>query len=384
MSTHMMSSVCTVLWRKKTCIIPTVVILVVLLYLLQDGSSVTSFSDAVKAKLPSDIQGAIDNKFRVFFKQGKDKNEDGDEGQVNVNDGHVEDVGVHAGDHEGHANEGDGHAHGGEEHANEGDGHVDEHHHDDVNPEDKDYPKQSSKLEDFDILPMADKIKTWSDDQLAFMFYRYTTRLQYKCMNLARMSVAVNDTWVICKDEPFQPGQRCLVYSFGLTNVTPVEKYLASTMQCEVHYFQPNVEQNQPEYVFGVQVHAFGLASQNGRTEHGWRVRTLNTIIQEMGHQNKTIDILKIDLDKWEWQALPEVVQSGALNHVTQLLLAMHATTEPSPENYRERLIMFEIMYSMNFRIANIFERKETFSTRLHEMMSTEIEILFLRIPVYS
>ena len=95
----------------------------------------------------------------------------------------------------------------------------------------------------------------------------------------------------------------------------------------------------------------------------------------------RTIDILKIDLEKWEWEALPEVVESGALNHVNQLLLAMHATKEPSPQNYRDRLIMFQLMYSMNFRIANIVENKDKVLTRLQEMLSTEIEILFLRMP---
>ena len=42
---------------------------------------------------------------------------------------------------------------------------------------------------------------------------------------------------------------------------------------------------------------------------------------------------------------------------------------------------MFQLMYSMNFRIANIVENKDKVLTRLQEMLSTEIEILFLRMP---
>lgn len=36
------------------------------------------------------------------------------------------------------------------------------------------------------------------------------------------------------------------------------------------------------------------------------------------------IDILKIDIEGWEWLALPEMLQSGALQNVKQLCLEVH------------------------------------------------------------
>ena len=46
-------------------------------------------------------------------------------------------------------------------------------------------------------------------------------------------------------------------------------------------------------HVAGVNIHAIGLAAQNGVTEHGWRVRTLSKLIYEMGHQNVRLQFLK-------------------------------------------------------------------------------------------
>jgi hypothetical protein len=37
-----------------------------------------------------------------------------------------------------------------------------------------------------------------------------------------------------------------------------------------------------------------------------------------------TIDILKIDIEGWEWDALPEMIQGGKLRNVKQLCIEIH------------------------------------------------------------
>ena len=48
-----------------------------------------------------------------------------------------------------------------------------------------------------------------------------------------------------------------------------------------------------------------------------------------MGHKNRRIDVLKMDVEFAEWIAIPEMIRSGQMKNIKQALLEFHVE-EPS------------------------------------------------------
>lgn len=70
----------------------------------------------------------------------------------------------------------------------------------------------------------------------------------------------------------------------------------------------------------------------------------------------KTIDIMKIDIEEFEWEVVPEMIKSFVLRHVRQLTLELHVVdiknkTEPTKEKYISSLLTLKQLYDFGFRI---------------------------------
>ena len=65
------------------------------------------------------------------------------------------------------------------------------------------------------------------------------------------------------------------------------------------------------------------------------------------------MDVLKVDIEEWEWQALPEMISSGALDVVRQFAIELHITLniEPDARKYRLGLSILKDLYDKGFRI---------------------------------
>jgi hypothetical protein len=80
--------------------------------------------------------------------------------------------------------------------------------------------------------------------------------------------------------------------------------------QCEIHTFDPTVRykhfigHNYSTY------HEWGLGVDNSTMSFGKKHRTsksFHTVIKELNHVGRTIDILKIDCEKYEWLTMPDL-----------------------------------------------------------------------------
>jgi len=93
----------------------------------------------------------------------------------------------------------------------------------------------------------------------------------------------------------------CLIYSVGSNNDVRFEKAVHTHMKgCEVHTFDPTIAED--AFIGGeyAQFHAWGLGTDNGTEgismgglDTGVR-KSFETIIRDLGHDNRTIDILKV------------------------------------------------------------------------------------------
>ena len=124
-------------------------------------------------------------------------------------------------------------------------------------------------------------------------------------------------------------GKNCLVYSVGSNNDIAFEKAVHTFMKgCEIHTFDPTL--NKPfvggEYAI---FHPWGLGVDGEKASAGgkaWEGKSFDTVFKELGHENRSVDVLKIDCEGCEWDVMPplfELMRSGRVK-VDQILIELH------------------------------------------------------------
>lgn len=124
-------------------------------------------------------------------------------------------------------------------------------------------------------------------------------------------------------------GKNCLVYSVGSNNDIAFEKAVHTFMKgCEIHTFDPTL--NKPfvgeEYAI---FHPWGLGLDGVKAAargNSWEGKSFETVFKELAHENRTVDVLKIDCEGCEWDVMPplfELLGSGRVK-VDQILIELH------------------------------------------------------------
>lgn len=134
-------------------------------------------------------------------------------------------------------------------------------------------------------------------------------------------------------------GDGCLVYSVGSNNDVRFEKAVHDFAPgCEVHTFDPTLADEPFVGVEYATFHPWGLGTDGGKegdTMHGRKNagdrKSFETIIRELGHEDRTIDVLKIDCQGCEYAAMPplfDLMAEGKVR-VDQVLIELHDRGEP-------------------------------------------------------
>ena len=120
----------------------------------------------------------------------------------------------------------------------------------------------------------------------------------------------------------------CLVYSLGSNNNVDYERSVHREMGCETHTFDPTLD----EPFVGDKYSAFrpwGIGRDGITREFdGMKFETMSiaTIMKRLGHEGRRIDMLKMDIEGAEWEALPELFGQIAAGKVVvdQLQVEVH------------------------------------------------------------
>jgi len=146
------------------------------------------------------------------------------------------------------------------------------------------------------------------------------------------------------------PSGSCIVYSIGINNEwsfdDAMEKY-----GCTVYAFDPSMNNTQDQFNRSSRIHFFkiGLGAQDETNVKGWKIMTLGSIRELLGHQDRVIDYLKIDIEFGEWDVLPEVMKSGELlAKVRQMGLEIHLHKNDPLKKYQE---LAGILWSLEPRL---------------------------------
>ena len=130
------------------------------------------------------------------------------------------------------------------------------------------------------------------------------------------------------KNNANKPQDACLVYSIGSNNDIQFEKAVHTFLQCETHTFDPTLKQAFKGSEYST-FHPWGIGAEGElyqHRRHKFITKSLHTIITELGHTNRTIDIFKIDCEGCEYDAMPEFFDLIASKQirVNQIQIELH------------------------------------------------------------
>lgn len=101
--------------------------------------------------------------------------------------------------------------------------------------------------------------------------------------------------------------QECLVYSFGSHGHYAFERGISDRLQCEIHTFDPFTLGTKPADD-NIYTHSWGISLEDRVTAPlpWWKnerktMKSLATIMRELGHKGRNINILKVDVDGIEF-----------------------------------------------------------------------------------
>jgi hypothetical protein len=124
----------------------------------------------------------------------------------------------------------------------------------------------------------------------------------------------------VCDVEELKQKPDCVVYSFGSWDELSFEVGMKDVApNCEIHIFDPF---NPPDPAavahYNLHRHVYGVSDKDAGN-----MRSLQSIMNELGHTK--IDVLKIDVEGAEHQALPSIASAGLLDTaIDQIQLEQH------------------------------------------------------------
>jgi hypothetical protein len=147
----------------------------------------------------------------------------------------------------------------------------------------------------------------------------------------------------VCLDKSIAPAyNKCLVYSFGINNQWAFEDAM-ERFGCRVYSFDPSMgvkDHNRTE-----KIHFFniGLSGVDGlHPTKGWNMKTALSIYEMLAtsHGSSTpIDVLKMDVEYSEWDAIPQMLRSGFLaDKVKQLAVKIHFNSDDTVGTIEQRV----------------------------------------------
>lgn len=185
-------------------------------------------------------------------------------------------------------------------------------------------------------IPSLTELERMSTTELMEIYWKYVNRLQILCKDVIRVGSLDDGGKEICVDKPYRPKAPCIVYSFGINFKFDFDEAVVDMFGCDVFAFDPSMNKSTSKFSEHIWFYKWGLAGEDTVNNQGWQLKTLSTIRKELGHTNKTIDLLKIDVEGDEWHAIPQMISSGALDDVKQISMETHFLSKRpfSPKNW--------------------------------------------------
>ncbi|XP_076457052.1 putative methyltransferase-like protein 24 [Babylonia areolata] len=200
-------------------------------------------------------------------------------------------------------------------------------------------------------LPTEDEIKTMEDKEVNYILHSYLDNTEVKCRNI-RLGHAGSGGYETCDDYRYRPIKPCVVYDFGIRNDFSFSDDAAKLYGCQVYAFDPRMKADTHQRSDNVWFYKIGIGGsqhqipKNTGSRASWEIKTLSEIKAMLHHDNITLDILKMDIEASEWPALQDMIATGEINKVRQLLIEIHFFEL----EFRKGLTIFQKLEAADFR----------------------------------
>ncbi|CAG5125002.1 unnamed protein product [Candidula unifasciata] len=244
------------------------------------------------------------------------------------------------------------------------------------------------------LLPDSTALRNMSWQDLSNLYHTYLNVNQIKCSDILRVGHVTDGGWDVCNDRPYAPKEPCIVYSFGVGDDFSFDDAVVRHFGCKVYSFDPSMAMNSKQRSDKAFFYKQGIADSDRTLPNGWQMSRFESFRAGLKHMKIPISIVKLDIEEWEWEVLPDILASGHLASVNQLLLELHQCEgcsvynpqqedkEPPRDRYIHMLELLLELYKQNFRLfhhhpnsACVYLSKFTMTQR-----SACIDVGFLRI----
>ncbi|GFW42672.1 uncharacterized protein TNCV_257331 [Trichonephila clavipes] len=101
---------------------------------------------------------------------------------------------------------------------------------------------------------------------------------------------------------------------------------------CEVYTFDPSLKMGHHQHKPNIWFYAFGISHFNEnkflqKKMKTWRMRTLDAIMEFLGHENRTIDVLKMDIEGDEWNVFQDMLEKNLFKILRNLDISRPKTS---------------------------------------------------------
>ncbi|KAK3759746.1 hypothetical protein RRG08_041707 [Elysia crispata] len=218
---------------------------------------------------------------------------------------------------------------------------------------------------DAKLIPHEKVLRNMSMFALVQLYFRYIESPQVTCSSVKRKGNVQDGGWQLCEDLEYAPDKNgCLVYSYGINNDFSFDDDMAK-YGCEVHSFDPTMD-NKTDFLRGERVyfHPRGVGGIDKQANDlvgskDLQMLQIDTIATHRrmfkhGPKNRRLDVVKMDVEGYEFEALMTALHDGSLDDVRQLVFETHLTLNGRPltkESYLKFLILLRKIHSKGFRI---------------------------------
>jgi len=172
-------------------------------------------------------------------------------------------------------------------------------------------------------------------------FYQQHYEPDFNCENEFRIGKLGDGGKWICDPHRIAAQEKCLVYSIGSNNDFSFEKSVKEEIgqHCEIHTFDIT-DYSASARKANVTFHKFGLGVIDS-----FDLKSFKTIVKELGHAGRTIDIFKIDCEGCEFKSAQTWYDAGVV--LRQIQVELHGSPLPDTNDF------FDLMYTNNYVITH-------------------------------
>ncbi|CAH1779365.1 unnamed protein product, partial [Owenia fusiformis] len=208
---------------------------------------------------------------------------------------------------------------------------------------------------------------TWQEAEL--LFIEFVSKKTYNCTAVEAVGSTSKSSYgegihLTCMDKTYQPKSQCIVYSFGIANIWNFEESLAGR-GCQVFAFDPSMNTESHKRMENLWFYNIGL----GRVDSDnftprvdqyvkesklftWKVRTMKSIMEMLGHTNKMIDVLKMDIEGYEFDVISSMIDDGTIKQMRQYVGEWHIFGDQKYD-YPTKYSIAKQLWSYGFKTFN-------------------------------